>query len=99
MRELTSSETDARVVRGIVALAREFDQVTIAEGVEDEATLLKLKELGVDQAQGYLFARPAPRTDASAAGAPPHRQPSADDPHQIEVVRAAFDAFASPARR
>ena len=64
VRELTSSETDMRVVRGIVALAREFDQVTIAEGVEDEATLLTLKELGVDQAQGYLFARPAPLTEA-----------------------------------
>jgi PAS domain S-box-containing protein len=95
VRELTSSETDTRVVRGIVALAREFDQVTIAEGVEDEATLLKLKELGVDQAQGYLFARPAPRPDASQAGAPPHRQSSAEDPNRVEVVRAAFDAFAA----
>jgi PAS domain S-box-containing protein len=95
VRELTSSETDMRVVRGIVALAREFDQVTIAEGVEDEATLLKLKELGVDQAQGYLFARPAPRADASEADASPHRQPSADDPNRVEVVRAAFDAFAA----
>ncbi len=72
MRELTSSETDMRVVRGIVALAREFGQVTIAEGVEDEATLLTLRELGVDQAQGYLFARPAPR----AGGARGRRRPT-----------------------
>ena len=95
VRELTSSETDVRVVRGIVALAREFDQVTIAEGVEDEATLLKLKELGVDQAQGYLFARPAPRTEAPDPGDPPLRQPSAGGPDCVEVVRAAFDAFAA----
>jgi EAL domain-containing protein (putative c-di-GMP-specific phosphodiesterase class I)/ketosteroid isomerase-like protein len=95
VRELATSETDMRVVRGIVALAREFDQVTIAEGVEDEATLLKLKELGVDQAQGYLFGRPAPRPGALETGTLSPRQPSADDPHQVEVVRAAFDAFAS----
>ena len=95
VREVTSSETDMRVVRGIVALAREFDQVTIAEGVEDEATLLKLRELGVDQAQGYLFARPAPRPDAIKPGLLSQCPRSADDPHQVEVVRAAFDAFAA----
>ena len=66
VRELTTNEADARVVRGIVGLAREFNQITIAEGVEDEATLLMLKELGVDQAQGYLFARPGPLAGALA---------------------------------
>jgi len=84
VRELTTSETDARVIRGIVGLAREFDQTTIAEGVEDEATLIMLKELGVDQAQGYLFGRPAPScgafTDAASAGLTPTSQsgPAAD---------------------
>ena len=96
VRELTSSETDMRVVRGIVALAREFDQVTIAEGVEDEATLLKLKELGVDQAQGYLFGRPAPRhrraRRPAIRGAP---QPSTGGPDPVEGRQAAFDAFAA----
>jgi PAS domain S-box-containing protein len=105
VRELTSSETDARVVRGIVGLAREFNQTTIAEGVEDEATLMMLKELGVDQAQGYLFGRPAPLAApaaghgtagvaaASGSSAPTGCSPSTgcDDP--IAVVRAAFDAF------
>jgi PAS domain S-box-containing protein len=95
VRELTSSDTDMRVVRGIVALAHEFDQVTIAEGVEDEATLMKLKELGVDQAQGYLFARPAPYSDALGAGEPPRRQALAAGPDSEAVVREAFDAFAA----
>ncbi len=96
VREVAFNETDMRVVRGIVALAREFHQVTIAEGVEDEATLLKLKELGVDQAQGYLFARPAPRTEAPPApGDAAPGAPSADSPGGVELVRAAFDAFAA----
>jgi EAL domain-containing protein (putative c-di-GMP-specific phosphodiesterase class I) len=32
---------------------------TVAEFVEDEATLKKLRELGVDYAQGYHIGRPA----------------------------------------
>lgn len=77
VRDLTSSETDARVIRGIVGLAREFHQTTIAEGVEDEATLMMLKELGVDQAQGYLFGKPAPQSGAPAgSGAARHPIPA-----------------------
>jgi PAS domain S-box-containing protein len=95
VRELTASETDARVVRGIVGLAREFNQVTIAEGVEDEETLIMLKELGVDQAQGYLFARPAPLGEASRATVAPRPAPPAACSDPIAVVRGAFDAFAN----
>jgi PAS domain S-box-containing protein len=94
VRELTSSETDARVIRGIVGLAREFDQTTIAEGVEDEATLLLLKELGVDQAQGYLLGRPAPRPDAPAGPAAVRSVPTATGADPVAVVEAAFEAFA-----
>jgi PAS domain S-box-containing protein len=94
VRELTSSDTDARVVRGIVGLAREFNQTTIAEGVEDEATLIRLRELGVDMAQGYLLGRPAPRDCASGRLEPARRSvlPYTDD--AIGIVRRAFAAFA-----
>jgi PAS domain S-box-containing protein len=94
VRDLTSSETDARVVRGIVALAREFRQTTIAEGVEDEATLIMLREMGVDLAQGYLFGRPAPLAAAAtpAASCAPRAEGPAED--AIAIVTAAFDAFA-----
>ncbi len=94
VRDLTSSETDARVVRGIVGLAREFNQTTIAEGVEDEATLVLLREMGVDLAQGYLFGRPAPLAEVATASAPVPRttSPAAED--SVGIVVAAFDAFA-----
>ena len=59
VRDLSSSETDARVVRGIVGLAREFGQITVAEGVEDERTLLDSRS-GRRPRPGNLFARPAP---------------------------------------
>jgi PAS domain S-box-containing protein len=107
VRELTTSETDARVIRGIVGLAREFNQTTIAEGVEDEATLMMLKELGVDQAQGYLLGRPAPRDDAPPSASPagrPEPRGAADpvgatDPRgttdPIAIVETAFAHFAA----
>jgi PAS domain S-box-containing protein len=95
VRELTSSETDARVVRGIVGLAREFRQTTIAEGVEDEATLLLLRELGVDMAQGYLFGAPAPRPDTPTVARPHRRASSAHVTDPVGLVRSAFDSFAT----
>jgi len=60
VRDLYHSEHDMSVVRAIVALARDFGQQTIAEGVEDEATGDILRDLGVTLAQGYLFGRPSP---------------------------------------
>jgi EAL domain-containing protein (putative c-di-GMP-specific phosphodiesterase class I) len=64
VRDLTGDDADERVVRGIVGLASEFDQTTTAEGVEDDATLERLRELGVHRAQGYLLGRPQPLADA-----------------------------------
>jgi PAS domain S-box-containing protein len=60
VQDATRSEDGERMIRGIVGLAREFDMTTTAEGVEDEATLAPMRDLGVDRAQGYLFGRPQP---------------------------------------
>jgi diguanylate cyclase (GGDEF)-like protein/PAS domain S-box-containing protein len=68
VRDLTRSDRDMAVVKAIVALARDFGQRTIAEGVEDEATAEVLRHLGVDLAQGYLFGRPRPVTDGPDPG-------------------------------
>jgi EAL domain-containing protein (putative c-di-GMP-specific phosphodiesterase class I) len=55
-----ASAADRHVIRAIVTLARGMGQKTVGEGVETESALRKLSELGVDYAQGYFFARPAP---------------------------------------
>ena len=60
VKNLLEDSDDARVVNTIVYVARQYGLTTVAEGVETEGTLNKLAELGVDRAQGYLFARPAP---------------------------------------
>ncbi|GAA4628150.1 putative bifunctional diguanylate cyclase/phosphodiesterase [Cellulomonas oligotrophica] len=58
------------VVQAMVDLAHSFSLTVVAEGVEDEATAVVLGRLGVDRAQGFLWARPAPAT-LVAAGAEP----------------------------
>lgn len=55
---LQRDETD--IVHTILALAKGLGLHTVAEGVEQEAQLERLRELGCDFWQGYLFARPLP---------------------------------------
>jgi len=49
---------DAAVVRGIVTLAHSLRLEVIAEGVETEAQLRLVRELGCDGAQGFYFSYP-----------------------------------------
>jgi diguanylate cyclase (GGDEF)-like protein len=55
-----------RAVAAIVNLAHAFDLTVTAEGVETMAALEVLTELGCDQAQGYLFGRPASSQETAA---------------------------------
>jgi len=60
VRDLASNPASRHVVQAVVALSRAFKLKTVGEGVEDAETLKVLQELGVDFAQGYHIARPAP---------------------------------------
>ena len=46
-------------VRGLVLLARDLEAEVVAEGIETRGDLATIRELGIDAAQGYLFARPS----------------------------------------
>jgi EAL domain-containing protein (putative c-di-GMP-specific phosphodiesterase class I) len=70
VRDLPTQNTNQHLVKAIVALARGLDQKTVAEGVEDEETLVLLREFGVDFAQGYHLGMPAPLADPAAAVLP-----------------------------
>lgn len=48
-------EFDERIVRAILAIAREFNLSTLAEGVETDEQLAKLHALGCDAWQGFLL--------------------------------------------
>lgn len=56
---------DVSIIRGTLALAHSLGLLVTAEGVETDAQLQVLQELGCDLAQGYLLGRPGPVTDAA----------------------------------
>lgn len=60
IRDLRTNPASQQIVDSIIGLAGSFGHRTIAEGVEDDETLQILKDMGVDQAQGYHIGRPAP---------------------------------------
>jgi EAL domain-containing protein (putative c-di-GMP-specific phosphodiesterase class I) len=49
---------DTNVVDAILRLAGSLDLVTVAEGIEQAAQAERLRELGCELGQGYLFSRP-----------------------------------------
>lgn len=49
---------DAVIVRSTINLAHHMDLLVVAEGVEDEATVERLRGLSCDMVQGYLLSRP-----------------------------------------
>lgn len=51
------------IVRSTIALAHDLGLRAVAEGVESQAVLAALAELGCDMAQGYFFGRPMSRDD------------------------------------
>lgn len=63
---LTMNEEDAAIVCSIVQLAHSLGLRVVAEGVEDEATYQRLRELGCDSAQGWLMSKALPSDEATA---------------------------------
>ena len=51
---------DTSIVEAVVRLGHSLGLTVVAEGVETPLQLNRLRELGCDRAQGYLFGRPRP---------------------------------------
>ena len=58
IRGIEKAPTKRRMVRALASLCRELGTPLVAEGVETQAELDTLLELGADWLQGFLFARP-----------------------------------------
>jgi diguanylate cyclase (GGDEF)-like protein len=61
--QMTSSSSDAVIVRSTVELGRNLGLRVVAEGVEDSLTLQNLEALGCDAIQGFHISRPMPPED------------------------------------
>jgi diguanylate cyclase (GGDEF)-like protein len=58
--DLATSERDQAIVGHAIELAHRLGLVVVGEGVETAAQMSVLGDLGCDQGQGYVFARPNP---------------------------------------
>jgi EAL domain-containing protein (putative c-di-GMP-specific phosphodiesterase class I) len=56
--DIDRSKPRQAIAAGLLATARALDLMVVAEGVEREAELATLKDMGITHFQGYLFARP-----------------------------------------
>ncbi|MDP1612204.1 MAG: EAL domain-containing protein [Sulfuritalea sp.] len=60
VRDMTSNNGNASIVRAIIALGHSLGLEVIAEGVEDESQARDLRSMQCDAMQGYLISRPLP---------------------------------------
>jgi len=63
VKDILDDPLDLALVKSINEIGHVMGKQIIAEFVENEAILVKLREIGVDYAQGYEIARPRPIED------------------------------------
>ncbi len=66
LTDFTNNPEDQALVSAMIYLAHEFNLKVVAEGVESQEQLDKLKSLGCDEYQGYLFSRPVSALDLAS---------------------------------
>ncbi len=88
VRDLTTSETDASIVRAIILLARSVGLQVVAEGVETEEQLEFIRRLECDQWQGYYCCEPQPAERFSGLFA-----------QRVAEPHGAIDEAVPPSRR
>ncbi len=87
--ELGVRDDTTAIVRAAVALAQALGMQTVAEGIETEEQLARVRAEGIIEAQGYLTGRPMPARQALAfLGV----EPVEDDDPQVEGRALAADA-------
>lgn len=68
IKDICRSEVDCEIVEAIHRIAHVMGIQTVAEWVENNEVLMKLRTLGIDYAQGYGIAKPCPLEGLGARG-------------------------------
>ena len=95
---LVGSHEDTTIVEHVIGMAKALGMVTVAEGVEHEEQVERLRQLNCDLAQGWYFSHPQPPsviTELLAQGGSQEWQPpeKPGDDFAAPVVRV--DRFAA----
>jgi diguanylate cyclase (GGDEF)-like protein len=85
VRGVCGSTEDAAIVAASVSIARNLGLRIVAEGVETAEQCERVRKLGCDDGQGYLFCRPAPAAAIEKLlGSKPRVQPM---PPRLAIAR------------
>ena len=60
VKDMANDEDDRSIVDTTISMGHNFGLRVVAEGVEDRETVELLNKMGIDQVQGYYYARPMP---------------------------------------
>lgn len=96
VRELSDKDS-SKIVDAIISLGNGLDMPITAEGIENEAILKNLREMGELKGQGYLYGRPEPaekvfdrlREQGKLAPGTRSTSPAAHEPEQAPGQRQA----------
>ncbi|MBR0125119.1 MAG: EAL domain-containing protein, partial [Treponema sp.] len=62
--QIDSSESSKKYIEAIISIGHILNLEVISEGVETDGQLEKLKSIGCDYIQGYIWGKPMPPDDA-----------------------------------
>jgi len=93
---ISQDKVDYAMVRSIKDIGHVMGKKVIAESVETDAVLEKLREIGVDYAQGFGVGEPVPSTRLRAsASSSCSRADGPLPPRRCASANASTDHFAS----
>jgi diguanylate cyclase (GGDEF)-like protein/PAS domain S-box-containing protein len=63
VEDILNDENDANIVSTVISMAKNLSLQVVAEGVETQEQLDRLREYGCPEVQGFFYSRPVPAVD------------------------------------
>lgn len=70
VKDLSSNNSDQKIVEALISMAHTLQISVIAEGIETQEQYNLLQQYGCDFGQGYFFSKPVPITELTVAMSP-----------------------------
>jgi diguanylate cyclase (GGDEF)-like protein len=93
IRNLVNDDTDQILVKSMVDIAKSLGKKTIAEYVETPDAIAKLREIGIDYGQGFLFGKPQMKVLSKTSISLDELMPRAEKPIRGSQKELSFDAY------